>query len=165
MCACLDQILEIGSRFSCDADCHASFSIPQRNSKQGSFSCPKCVKYNWVSSRRMCFFKRLGSCPKIEMARSLSSGGSHVLESSAPRSLRYRLKNNHSPRLTRVHCSMGSPLLMCALNCFHCRPTVWTWRALSLEFARRREGFGGMPIASFFRVVDISFEYRGDAVP
>jgi hypothetical protein len=47
----------------------------------------------------------------------------------------------------------------------HCRPTVWTWRALSLEFARRREGFGGMPIASFFRVVDISFEYRGDAVP
>jgi hypothetical protein len=48
---------------------------------------------------------------------------------------------------------------------FHCRPTVWTWRALSLEFARRREGFGGMPIASFFRVVDISFEYRGDAVP
>jgi hypothetical protein len=47
----------------------------------------------------------------------------------------------------------------------HCRPTVWTWRALSLEFARRHEGFGGMPIASFFRVVDISFEYRGDAVP
>jgi hypothetical protein len=43
-------------------------------------------------------------------------------------------------------------------NYFHCRPTVWTWRALSLEFARRREGFGGMPIASFFRVVDISFE-------
>jgi hypothetical protein len=48
---------------------------------------------------------------------------------------------------------------------FHCRPTVWTWRALSLEFARRHEGFGGMPIASFLRVVDISFEYRGDAVP
>jgi hypothetical protein len=40
----------------------------------------------------------------------------------------------------------------------HCRPTVWTWRALSLEFARRHEGFGGMPIASFLRVVDISFE-------
>jgi 3-deoxy-D-arabino-heptulosonate 7-phosphate (DAHP) synthase class II len=41
---------------------------------------------------------------------------------------------------------------------YHCRPTVWTWRALSLEFARRHEGFGGMPIASFLRVVDISFE-------
>jgi hypothetical protein len=51
------------------------------------------------------------------------------------------------------------------IKIMHCRPTVWTWRALSLEFARRHEGFGGMPIASFFRVVDISFEYRGDAVP
>jgi hypothetical protein len=52
-----------------------------------------------------------------------------------------------------------------SINLLHCRPTVWTWRALSLEFARRHEGFGGMPIASFLRVVDISFEYRGDAVP
>jgi hypothetical protein len=56
-------------------------------------------------------------------------------------------------------------VLQRTINHKHCRPTVWTWRALSLEFARRREGFGGMPIASFFRVVDISFEYRGDAVP
>jgi type I restriction enzyme S subunit len=77
-------------------------------------------------------------------------------------------KNGFSPAFVRN--SIVSPLaqveateiattvIHLGKNDIHCRPTVWTWRALSLEFARRHEGFGGMPIASFLRVVDISFE-------
>jgi hypothetical protein len=50
-------------------------------------------------------------------------------------------------------------------NFFHCRPTDWARRAMSLDIAGPWGRFGGMAIATFLPAVDISLDLRGDAVP